>query len=89
MLGPLAVGNDFITTWNTWYRDGLSLHIIKPFDCVRDRLAAAIHWKDASSARQAAAVAKAQGVDVAAVREWCLGEGGATAVKLFEAYYSG
>jgi len=87
LLGPLAVGDDTLESWNTFQRGGQILHVITAFDSVRDRMSAAIHWKDANSAQQAAVIARAQDVDIDAIRTWCLKEGGAKAFTLFEAYY--
>jgi hypothetical protein len=75
--GPLAVGGDLIREWET-LRDGeLLLHIIRPTDCCRDRLAGFLFWNDRGSLHQAAAVARAQreNVDIEAVRVWCESEG--------------
>ncbi len=85
--GPLAVGGTVLTTWDTWEKDGLTLHIITALDCVRDRMAAAIHWHDLNSAKQAAAVAQERTIDIAALRDWCLEEGGSVAFSVFEAHY--
>jgi hypothetical protein len=71
--GPLAVGGDLIREWET-LRDGeLLLHIIKPTDCCRDRLAGFLFWNDRGSLDQAVAVARAQSdlVNIEAVRAWC------------------
>jgi len=85
--GPLAVGDTVLTTWDTWEKDGLTLYIVNPFDCVRDRMAAAIHWRDSSSALQAAAVAHARPIDIDALRNWCIAEGGGLAYSIFEGHY--
>ena len=74
--GPLAVGEDTIQTWATLRREGQVLHVLTATDCVRDRLAAAIHWNDVASIRQAAAVAKRHAVDMETVRSWCEAEEG-------------
>ena len=87
LRGPLAVGGTVLTVWDTWEKDDQTLYIISPLDCVRDRMAAAIHWRDQNSAKQAAAVAREQPIDVNALRDWCLGEGGGLAFSIFEAHY--
>jgi hypothetical protein len=84
---PLAVGANPIESWDTMREQDRVLFVISPLDCTKDRMAAAIHWKDPDSARQAAAVARAQGVDVDELRGWCVGEGGKDAMVLFDAYY--
>jgi hypothetical protein len=83
--GPLAVGDDVIREWST-LRDGdLQLNILSPTDCVRDRLAAAIHWRDEKSINQALAVAKLHPVDLAKVGVWCQTEGGEEVFATFAA----
>ena len=84
--GPLAVGGDLIRDWET-LRDGdLLLHIIKPTDCCRDRLAGFLFWNDRGALDQAVAVARAQTemVNIEAVRAWCDSEGHAEKFAEFE-----
>ncbi len=83
--GPLAVGDDFITSWDTLRRGDLLLHIITPTDSVRDRLSAYLHWNDLGSLEVALAVAKAQRdrIDLALVEDWCRREGAADKFELF------
>jgi hypothetical protein len=75
--GPLAVGGDLIREWETLQDGDLLLHIIKPTDCCRDRLAGFLFWNDRGSLDQAVAVARAQRdmMDVGAVESWCESEG--------------
>ena len=80
--GPLAVGGEVIEKWETLRRGPMVLNVISPTDCVKDRMAAAIHWKDFDSIRQASEVAKRHPVDLDAVRKWCEAEGG---LRQFEA----
>ena len=70
--GPLAVGRDLITAWNTIRRDGEVLHVVTPLDAVRDRFMHYSAWDDYSGLTQAVAVAKAQrdAIDLAAFRAW-------------------
>ena len=84
--GPVAIGDEIVSNWNTVEREGMRLHVISAFDCVRDRMAAAIHWRDPDSARQAAAVAKAHAIDLASLEEWCRAEGGTTTFALLKTY---
>lgn len=83
--GPLAISDEIIETWDT-LRDGVRvLNVISPTDCVRDRLAAAIHWRDEASIQQAVAVARRHPVDRARIKAWCAAEGGA---KVYERFAS-
>jgi hypothetical protein len=84
--GPLAIGGDLIREWETLRVGGLLLHIIKPTDCCRDRLAGFLFWNDRGSLDQAVAVARAQSemVNIEAVRAWCDSEGHAEKFAEFE-----
>lgn len=75
--GPLAIGGDLINRWDTMKEGKLSLHIITPTDCCRDRLSGFFHWSDRSALQQAVLVAAAQrsSVDLTAIREWSVREG--------------
>ncbi len=82
--GPLAIGAEIITQWQTLHREETALlHIITPTDSVRDRLAAAIHWNDFMSIRQAVAVAARHEVDLNVIESWCDSEGGARQFRSF------
>ena len=75
-LGPLAVGDDLISTWNTIERGDQVLHIVTPTDCVRDRLM----WfylqpTDRSSLVAAIGVAREQAIDIELIRSWSIREG--------------
>jgi len=71
--GPLMVGDDVITRWNTEQRDGALLHVLSPTDCCRDRLAAFLFWNDFSGLEQTLCVCRSQPdrVDLDSVRAWC------------------
>lgn len=74
--GPLAVGAEVLTRWDSLKEGDRVLHILRPTDCVKDRLAAYIHWRDESSLDQALAVARRQTVSLDEIGKWCSGEGG-------------
>lgn len=73
--GPLSVGDDLITSWDTLVERDRTLHIISPTDSVRDRLAAYLHWNDVNSLEVALAVARKQTIDMGFVEAWCKREG--------------
>ncbi|MHB8878252.1 MAG: hypothetical protein ACYC8T_31540 [Myxococcaceae bacterium] len=85
--GPLAIGEDSVTTWSTVKRGDEVLHILTPTDSCRDRLASYLFWTDLSGLEQALAVhlARPEEVDLHAVREWCRREGHARKFELYEA----
>lgn len=74
--GPLTVGGDQITDWDTLVDDTRHLNILKPTDVCRDRLAGFLYWSDRGSLEQAIAVALAQRdrVDLDSIRTWCIRE---------------
>ncbi|RYG32342.1 hypothetical protein EON81_20875 [bacterium] len=88
--GPLDVDGENLDAFDTLAEGGKKLHIISAYDCARDRLAAATHWSDPNSARQAAKIAQAQGLDVEALKNWLIGKHGvrgSAAFSMFEFYY--
>lgn len=86
LKGPLAMGDETITSWETHRQGDLILYVISPMDSVKDRLAHAIHFKDLNAARQAAAVAKHHPIDTEALKSWCQNEGGITAFTYFKSF---
>jgi hypothetical protein len=62
--GPLAIGEETITEWETLEEDGQVLHILKPTDCARDRLAWFLFNGDYSGLEQVLAVARLHPVDM-------------------------
>jgi len=71
--GPLSVGGDVVTRWDTLREGDLVLHILDPTDSCRDRLAGFIFWHDRGSLDQAVAVAMSQHarIDLDRIRDWC------------------
>jgi hypothetical protein len=84
--GPLTVGRDLIRRWDTLREGDMLLHIIKPTDSCRDRLAGFLFWNDRGALEQAVAVARACGasIDIIAVRRWCESEGKRDAFDEFQ-----
>ena len=84
--GPLAIGSEVITDWDTHERQGEILHVIRIEDCVRDRLSAGIYWRDPNATRQAALVATGHKIDLEEIEKWCILEGGQSTFNLFKAF---
>jgi len=72
--GPLAVGSDIISTYETYHRDELMLHVLSRTDSVRDRLAGFYHWDDRSGLRVALDVAMGGPIDLETVERWSVHE---------------
>lgn len=82
-VGPLMVGDERVLDVATRDTTGGQLRLLKPTDCVKDRLAAYYHWNDRQALEQAMMVAKDQAVDMKDLRRWSEGEG---AVPKFDAF---
>lgn len=85
--GPLAVGEDRISTWSTFRRKKEVLHVLTPTDSCRDRLASFLFWNDFSGLEQALSVqrARASEVDLKLIEDWCRREGHPEKFALFAA----
>lgn len=81
--GPLEIGNDFNIVPEEVAVDGKKIKILSPTDCVKDRLATYIHFKDRVGIEQALLVAKKHPVNFDKVRIWCEKEG---ATAIFEEF---
>jgi hypothetical protein len=74
--GPLSIGRDIITTWDTVRRKEELLHVTSVTDCVRDRFMHFWAWNDRSALEVALAVAKTHGsaFNVKTFQEWTASE---------------
>lgn len=86
--GPVAIGDEIITEFNTMRRDDETLFVLTAADSIRDRLAAGIYWNDLQAARQAALVAKHAEFDLEKIRSWCEQENGLKTFELFYKFFS-
>jgi hypothetical protein len=75
--GPLAIGDELVTTWATLEDNGQVLNILSATDSARDRLAWFLFSRspDYSALAQAVAVAKNNLVNLDLIRDWCHREG--------------
>ncbi len=80
---PIAIGNQPIQNFNTISSNLGSIKILTPTDCVKDRLAAYIHWDDKESLEQAIIVAKVQKIDVNKIKKWAQEEFNGEKIKDF------
>jgi len=86
--GPLAIGSEQITSWETLKEGDLLLHILTATDCVRDRLAWFLFSNhDYAALEQALHVASKQAIDMAAIEDWCAREGETEKFRVFEHRY--
>lgn len=82
--GPLSVGDEILTQWETLREGELLLHILAPTDSCRDRLAAFYHWRDFSSLHVALGIARRQEVDLKKIKKWSTKEGALDQYLQFE-----
>jgi hypothetical protein len=75
--GPLAVGDELLDPQNAANMETKagSLRLLKPTDCVKDRLAAYYYWQDRQAFEQAVGVAKVQNMDWKDLKSWHEKEG--------------
>jgi hypothetical protein len=74
-VGPLAISDDLITTWETFQREQEHLNALSRTDVVRDRLSWYYFYTDISALNAAVAVATSGEVDFALLRDWSAREG--------------
>lgn len=76
--GPVEIGEQFPVVPAEVEVEGRAIRLLSPTDCVKDRLAGYIHWKSRANFDQALMVCRRQHhqVDLVAVRNWCIREGG-------------
>ena len=79
----LQIGDQPIREFATRVVNGKTLKLLTPTDCVKDRLAAYIHWKDRQGLEQAALVALNQRCKLSTIESFCKSEGVATAYQDF------
>jgi hypothetical protein len=70
--GPLAVGGDYVDETAILSIGNMTLRILSPTDCVRDRLAHFYHWDDfpALNAAVGVAAAKIEEINMNLLRSW-------------------
>lgn len=81
--GPLSIGDDLAITPVEVRVGGFVLLGLSPTDSCRDRLAAFYHWNDRQSLSLAVGIARAQRVDMTAIRNWSEREGTPEAFEEF------
>ena len=84
--GPLAIGNELVSSYDTVQRGREFLYVLSRTDCVRDRLASFYFFGDRSALAAAIAVAKSDRVNLSSIRRWSDKEG--EALRFAEFYLS-
>lgn len=69
--GPLEIGDDAQIVPDEITVEGTGIKILSPTDCVKDRLASYIHFKDRVGLEQALLVAQKHPVNFRSIEKWC------------------
>jgi len=80
---PPSVGEDPVHEISKIKKGDLTLKLLSPTDCVKDRLAAFYHWNDRQSLEQAILVCIDNPVDLKEVERWSKREGMSDKLKIF------
>jgi hypothetical protein len=67
---PLGIGEDYSIKPNEVDIEGTTIKILSPTDCVKDRLATYIYFKDREGLEQAVMVAKKHDIKLSHVKKW-------------------
>ena len=81
----MVIGEEPINEFAERVVDGKTLKLLTPTDCVKDRLAAYIHWGDRQGLEQAALVARQHPCKLSSIEAFCRNEGSPKAFQDFEA----
>jgi hypothetical protein len=79
----MAIGDQAILEFAQRKTSNGILRLLTPTDCIKDRLASFIHWKDQQALDQAIMVAKVQPYKIDKIKEFCICEGSEDAFKEF------
>lgn len=84
--GPVAIGDETIHEFAERRTSAGVLRLLRPTECVMDRLAWYIHGADPQCLEQALRVAELHAIDFGRIERWALGEGpqGAERFREFE-----
>jgi hypothetical protein len=82
-LGPVSLGDEYPITTDEIRVDGRTIRLLSPTDCVKDRMAAFIHWGSRDCFDQAILVCQTQKdrVNLQLVRALCQRQGGVLAFE--------
>jgi hypothetical protein len=82
---PVSIGQEVVTRLGNLKTKCRTLSLLTPTDCVKDRLAAHIHWKDHQAFEQALLVVLRHSVHLKAIESWAAQEEGTKAFAEFKA----
>jgi len=71
---PVAIGDESNIAPEEIKKEGVSIYILSPTDCVKDRLAGYIHWNARECLDQAKLVAASNSINLNEIEKWCIKE---------------
>ena len=80
---PLGIGEDYTIKPDTHKVEGKVIKILSPTDCVKDRLATYMYFKDRDGLDQAIMIANIHPIKLSSVERWCKGENNYEVYKEF------
>ena len=80
---PLGIGEDYSIKPDEKEVDGKVIKILSPTDCVKDRLATYMYFKDRDGLDQAVLVSSKHPVNFSSIEKWCKGENNHEVYKEF------
>lgn len=83
---PPSVGDELIKEISKIKKRNMTLQLLSPTDCVKDRLAAFYHWNDRQSLEQAILVCLDNSVDIREIERWSKKEGMIDKFEIFIRY---
>lgn len=81
---PVAIGNEVITKFEQMATKYGAFKLLKPTDCVKDRLASFYYWGDRQGLNQALDVCRERKVNMKEIRKWSEREGFVDKFLMFE-----
>ncbi len=84
---PVAVGHEAVHKFEEIKTAFGSLKLLRPLDCIKDRLASFYHWGDKQALQQAVEVCRDRKIDFDELRRWSKDEGFESKFALFLEVY--
>lgn len=84
--GPIEIGDDTNIIPDVLEVEGQKIKLLTPTDCVKDRLATYIYFKNRVGLEQALLVAKKHPINLSRVEEWCVRENSPEVFEEFKSY---
>jgi hypothetical protein len=72
---PPTLGDEVVGKWARIRTPAGTLQILTPTQCIKDRLAAFFHWRDAQSLEQAVQVGRGHRISMRELARWAVAEG--------------